>query len=57
MGAADELGTGVYSVVTVSGFGVTRTNGKNGRNTVSFRERLMGQTFIITDVVTTDAPS
>ena len=47
VGAADELGTGVDSVVTVSGFGVTRTNGKNGRNTVSFRERLMGQTFII----------
>ena len=47
VGAADELGTGVDSVVTVSGFGVTRTNAKNGRNTVSFRERLMGQTFII----------
>ena len=47
VGDADELGTGVDSVVTVSGFGVTRTNGKNGRNTVSFRERLMGQTFVI----------
>jgi hypothetical protein len=47
VGAADELGTGVDAVVTVSGYGVTRINGKNGRNTVSFRERLMGQTFII----------
>ena len=47
VGAADALGTGVDAVVTVSGYGVTRTNGKNGQNTVSFRERLMGQTFII----------
>ena len=47
VGAADELGTGVDAVVTVSGYGVTRINGKNGQNTVSYRERLMGQTFII----------
>lgn len=47
VGAADALGTGVNAVVTVSGYGVTRTNGKNGQNTVSYRERLMGQTFII----------
>jgi len=47
IGAADELGTGIDAVVTVSGYGVTRTNGKNGRNTLSYRERLMGQTFII----------
>ena len=47
VGAADLLGTGVDAVVTVSGYGVTRTNGKNGHNTVSFRERLMGQSFII----------
>jgi len=47
VGAADELGTGIDAVVTVSGYGVTRTNGRNGQNTVSFRERLMGQTFII----------
>ncbi|MGC5222680.1 trypsin-like serine protease [Micromonospora sp. DT81.3] len=47
VGAADELGTGVDAVVTVSGYGVTRTNGKTGQNTVSYRERLMGETFII----------
>jgi Trypsin len=47
VGAADELGTGVDAVVTVSGYGVTRTNGRNGRNTISLRERLMGTTFII----------
>jgi len=47
VGAADQLGTGIDAVVTVSGYGVTRTNGRNGQNTVSFRERLMGQTFII----------
>lgn len=47
VGAADELGTGVDAVVTVSGYGVTRTNGKNGQNTLSYRERLMGQTFVI----------
>ncbi|QIG39791.1 S1 family peptidase [Microbacterium sp. 4R-513] len=47
VGAADALGTGVDAVVTVSGYGVTRTNGKNGQNTVSYRERLTGQTFII----------
>ena len=47
VGAADDLGTGIDAVVTVSGYGVTRTNGKNGNNTVSYRERLMGQTFII----------
>jgi len=47
VGAANDLGTGVDSVVTVSGYGVTRTNGKNGKNMVSYRERLMGQTFII----------
>jgi len=47
VGAADDLGTGIDAVVTVSGYGVTRTNGKNGQNTVSFRERLMGETFII----------
>ena len=47
VGAADALGTGIDAVVTVSGYGVTRINGKNGHHTVSFRERLMGQTFII----------
>ena len=47
VGAAGELGTGLDAVVTVSGYGVTRTNGKNGQNTVSFRERLMGETFIV----------
>ena len=47
VGAADLLGTGIDAVVTVSGYGVTRTNGKNGNNTVSYRERLMGQSFII----------
>ena len=47
VGAADDLGTGIDAVVTVSGYGVTRTNGKNGQNTVSYRERLMGETFII----------
>jgi V8-like Glu-specific endopeptidase len=47
VGAADELGTGVDAVVTVSGYGVTRTNGKTGQNTLSYRERLMGETFII----------
>lgn len=47
VGAADLLGTGTDAVVTVSGYGVTRINGKNGQHTVSFRERLMGQTFII----------
>lgn len=47
VGAADELGTGVDAVVTVSGYGVSRTNGKTGQNTVSYRERLMGETFII----------
>jgi V8-like Glu-specific endopeptidase len=47
VGAADAVGTGVDAVVTVSGYGVTRTNGKNGQNAVSYRERLMGQTFVI----------
>ncbi len=47
IGDANLLGTGRDAVVTVSGYGVTRTNGKNGNNTVSFRERKMGQTFII----------
>jgi hypothetical protein len=47
VGAADALGTGTDAVVTVSGYGVSRTNGKNGENTVSYRVRLMGQTFII----------
>jgi len=47
IGASDLVGTGIDAVVTVSGYGVTRTNGKNGQNTVSYRERLMGQTFII----------
>lgn len=47
VGYADTLGTGIGAVVTVSGYGVTRTNGKNGNNTLSYRERLMGQTFII----------
>lgn len=47
VGAANDIGTGVNAVVTVSGYGVTRTNGKNGQNTLSFRERLTGQTFII----------
>jgi hypothetical protein len=47
VGDADLLGTGTDAVVTVSGYGVTRTNGKNGQHTVSYRERLTGQTFII----------
>jgi V8-like Glu-specific endopeptidase len=47
VGAANALGTGVDAVVTVSGYGVTRSNGKNAVNTVSYRERLMGTTFII----------
>ena len=47
VGYADTLGTGIDAVVTVSGYGVTRTNGKNGNNTVSYRERLMGTMFII----------
>jgi len=47
VGAADDVGTGMDAVVTVSGYGVTRTNGKNGNNVLSFRERLMGKTFII----------
>jgi Trypsin len=47
VGYADTLGTGIDAVVTVSGYGVTRTNGKNGQNTISFRERLTGQTFIV----------
>ena len=47
IGAADALGTGIDAVVTVSGYGVTRINGKNGNHTVSYRERLTGQTFII----------
>ena len=47
IGAADALGTGTDAVVTVSGYGVTRVNGPNGNHTVSYRERLMGQTFII----------
>src|SRR5829696_7649344 len=38
IGDANLLGTGRDAVVTVSGYGVTRTNGKNGNNTVSFRE-------------------
>ena len=47
VGAADALGTGVDAVVTVSGYGVTRTDGKNARNVVSYRERLMGETFVV----------
>ena len=47
VGAADDVGTGIDAVVTVSGYGVSRINGPNGRNTVSFRSRLMGETFII----------
>ena len=47
VGAADGLGTGVDAVVTVSGYGVTRTDGKNNRNVVSYRERLMGETFVV----------
>ena len=42
VGYADTLGTGIGAVVTVSGYGVTRTNGKNGNNTLSYRERLDG---------------
>ena len=47
VGAADDVGTGIDAVVTVSGYGVSRTNGANARNTVSYRSRLMGETFII----------
>ena len=46
-GAADDVGTGIGAVVTVSGYGVTGSNGKNGNNTLSFRQRLMGKTFVI----------
>jgi hypothetical protein len=49
VGYADTLGTGVNSVVTVSGYGVTASKGKNSQNVVSYRSRLMGQTFIIND--------
>jgi len=41
------LGTGLGAVVDVSGYGVSRINGPNGRNTLSYRERLMGSAFII----------
>jgi len=47
VGAANDVGTGIDAVVTVSGYGVSRINGKNGNHTVSYRERLMGHTFII----------
>ena len=47
VGAANDVGTGIDAVVTVSGYGVSRTNGKNGNNTISYRERLMGHTFVI----------
>jgi hypothetical protein len=47
VGDASLLGTGEDAVVTVSGYGITRVNGKNGNHTVSFRERLMGHSFII----------
>jgi hypothetical protein len=49
VGAATELGTGKQAVVTVTGYGVSRTNGKNGNNTISYRERLMGNTFVISN--------
>jgi hypothetical protein len=42
-----NVGTGLGAVVDVSGYGVTRINGPNGRNTLSYRERLMGSAFII----------
>ena len=47
VGAANVVGTGIDAVVTISGYGVSRINGKNGNNTVSYRERLMGHTFVI----------
>ena len=46
-GAATTLGTGVRAVVDVSGYGVTRIVGKNGNHVESYRERLMGSTFVI----------
>ncbi len=55
VGYADTLGTGIDAVVTVSGYGVTRTNGKNGNNTLSYRERLTGKTFIINALNTNTA--
>jgi hypothetical protein len=42
-----EVGTGFDAVVDISGYGVTRINGPLGRNTLSYRERLMGSSFII----------
>jgi hypothetical protein len=49
VGTADRLGTGIDAVVEVSGYGVTRTVGKNGRHTVSYRERLKGNSFVISN--------
>jgi hypothetical protein len=49
IGAATRLGTGQQAVVTVTGYGVSRTNGKNRNNLISYRERLMGKTFVISN--------
>ena len=44
---SQTLGTGLGAVVDVSGYGVSRINGPNGRNQLSYRERFMGSAFII----------
>jgi len=46
-GTSETLGTGPDAVVDVSGYGVSSIKGKNGVNTVSYRSRLGGSTFII----------
>ena len=46
-GTSETLGTGLDAVVDVSGYGVTRSIGKNGLHVVSYRSRLGGSTFII----------
>jgi hypothetical protein len=46
-GTSGTLGTGPDAVVDISGYGVSRTNGINRNNTVSYRTRMMGSTFII----------
>jgi len=46
-GTSETLGTGPDAVVDVSGYGVSAIKGKNGVNTVSYRSRLGGSTFII----------
>jgi len=47
VGTADVVGTGQDAVVDVSGYGVSRSKGKNAKHVVSYRSRLGGSTFII----------